>query len=68
MKIEDIIVKVQYANSVIEEFRKTDTFDPFALLTGRQTKSQELLVASCEFLTDIENAIDKYKDNQKKCL
>ena len=67
MNIEEMIVKIQYANSVIEEFRKSDdSFDPLACLQGTGSKDQKYFEASVEFLCAIEKEIEKYNEARNK--
>lgn len=67
MNIEEMIIKIQYANSVIEEFKKSgEDFDPFACLQGTGSKNQKYFEASVEFICAIEKEIEKYSEAQRK--
>ena len=47
------------AESIIQDFKKNNVFDPFAFLSGTESKSQKIYGVCVGFLCELEEAREK---------
>lgn len=58
----------KYAKDIINDFKKNNSFDPFAALMQQETKEQKMYCVCVNYLHELEKARDNITENFYKEL
>lgn len=65
---KDILSKIDFCDSVIEEYQKDGILNPFELLTDSADRKTKLYCTCVEYVYELEKLTDELNAKLKKCL
>ena len=67
--LDDVIIKAKWATEYIIAYRKDgEAFDPFAILTGTESKRTKLFRECCDYLQELAEVAERFEETRKKYL